>query len=122
MPARFRAGVEWVWGFSPLSQERQQTQGEQATPVARQRAHELIDCLPDAQISALVGLLNTIIDPVAAALRDAPDDDEPISEEEERAVAESREWFKHNPGIPFEQVVAELGFTMEEVKNYREPG
>jgi len=59
---------------------------------------------------------------VAAALRDAPDDDEPISEEEERAVAESREWFKHNPGIPFEQVVAELGFTMEEVKNYREPG
>jgi hypothetical protein len=105
-----------------MSQERQQTQGEHATPVARQRAHELIDCLPDAQISALVGLLNTIIDPVAAALRDAPDDDEPISEEEERAVAESREWFKHNPGIPFEQVVAEFGFTMEQVKNYQDPG
>lgn len=105
-----------------MSQERQQTQGEQATPAARQRAHELIDCLPDAQISALVGLLSTIVDPVAAALRDAPEDDEPISEEEERAVAESREWFKHNPGIPFEQVVAELGFTMEQVKNYQDPG
>ena len=105
-----------------MSQERQQTPGEQATPAARRRAHELIDCLPDAQISALVGLLNTIVDPVAAALLDAPDDDEPITEEEERAVAESREWFKHNPGIPFEQVVAELGFTMEQVKNYRDPG
>ena len=105
-----------------MSQERQQTQGEQTMPAARQRAHELIDCLPDAQISALVGLLNTIVDPVAAALRDAPEDDEPISEEEERAVAESREWFKHNEGIPFEQVVAELGFTIEQVKNYQDPG
>ncbi|MGA2118152.1 MAG: hypothetical protein ABSH56_25795 [Bryobacteraceae bacterium] len=36
-------------------------------------------------------------------------------------VAEAREWFKPNPGIPFEQVVAELGFTMEEVKNYQDP-
>ena len=107
---------------SEISQERQETQEEQATTDARQRAHELIDCLPDAQISALVGLLTTIVDPVTVALRDAPFDDEPITEEEERAVAESREWFKHNPGIPFEQVVAELGFTMEQVKNYQDPG
>ena len=115
-----------VVGLSPMSnevtQQRQQTHGGQATPDVRQRAHELLDCLPDAQVSALVGLLTTIVDPVTAALRDAPIDDEPITEEEERAVAESREWFKHNPGIPFEQVVAELGFTMEQVKNYRDPG
>jgi hypothetical protein len=72
---------------------------------------------------ALVGLLETIIDPVTAALRNAPLDDEPISEEEERAVEEAREWLRNNGGrgIPFEQVVAELGFTMEEVKNYRDP-
>jgi hypothetical protein len=88
----------------------------------RQHAHELIDRMPDTQLSALVGLLETIVDPVAVALGDAPIDDEPITEEEERAVKESREWFKHNPGIPFEQVVAELGFTMEEVKNYQDPG
>jgi hypothetical protein len=89
---------------------------------ARQHAHELIDRMPETQLSALVGLLETIVDPVAVALRDAPIDDEPMTEEEERAVKESREWFKHNPGIPFEQVVAELGFTMEEVKNYQDPG
>jgi len=107
---------------SEISQERQQTQEEKAALDVRQRAYELIDCLPTAQISALVGFLKTIVDPVAVALRDAPMDDEPITEEEERAVAESREWFKHNPGIPFEQVVAELGFTMEQVKNYQDPG
>ncbi len=87
----------------------------------RQHAHQLIDLLPETQVSALVGLLETLVDPVAAALRNAPIDDEPVTEEEERAVAEAREWLKHNPAIPFEQVVAELGFTMEEVKNYQEP-
>jgi hypothetical protein len=87
----------------------------------REHAHQLIDRLPETQLSALVGLLETIVDPVAAALRNAPVDDEPVTEEEERAINEAREWLKHNPGIPFEQVVAELGFTMEEVKNYQDP-
>ncbi len=98
---------------SEVTQERQQTQGEPATPAARQRAHELIECLPEAQISALVGLLQTIVDPEF--------EDEEISEEEEQAVARAKEWFKTNKGIPFEDVVAELGFTMEQVRNYKEP-
>jgi hypothetical protein len=80
----------------------------------------LIDRLPETQLSALVGLLETIVDPVAAALRNAPTDDEPVTEEEERAINEAREWLKRNPGVPFEQVVAELGFTMEEVKNHHD--
>jgi hypothetical protein len=87
----------------------------------REHAHQLIDRLPETLLSALVGLLETIVDPVAAALRNAPVDDEPVTEEEERAINEAREWLKHNPGIPFAQVVAELGFTMEEVKNYQDP-
>jgi hypothetical protein len=98
---------------SEVTQERLRTQSEQATPDARQRAHELIDCLPDAQISALVGFLKTIVDPEF--------EDEEISEEEEQAAARAKEWFKTNQGIPFEEVVAELGFTMEQVRNYKEP-
>ena len=86
----------------------------------RNHAHQLIDRLPEAQLSALVGLLEAIVDPAAAALRTAPVDDEPVTEEEERAVAEAREWLKHNQGIPFEQTAAELGFTMEEVKSYQD--
>jgi hypothetical protein len=79
----------------------------------RQHAHELIDCLPEAQLSALVGLLETIVDPAF--------EDEEIGEEEAEAVARSKEWFKHNPGIPFEEVVADLGFTMEQIRNYKDP-
>ena len=47
-------------------------------------------------------------------------DDEPVTEQELRDIEAGREWFIHNKGTPFEQVVAELGFTMEEVTNYRE--
>ena len=61
------------------------------------------------------------LDPVSRALANAPIDDEPVTEAEERAVFEAREWLKHNPGIPFEKLVTELGFTMEEVNNYQDP-
>ncbi|MEO8659896.1 MAG: hypothetical protein ABI693_15610 [Bryobacteraceae bacterium] len=49
----------------------------------RQLAHHLIDQLPETQISGLVRFLQTIVDPVVAALADAPFEDEVISEEEE---------------------------------------
>ncbi len=87
----------------------------------RRQAHAYLDHLPEAQLSAVRGLLETMLDPVSRALANAPMEDEEIGEEEERAVAEAREWLKQNPGIPFEQVVAELGLTMEEVKNYPDP-
>ena len=87
----------------------------------RQQAHAYLDHLPDTQVAAVRGLLEAMLDPVARALANAPIDDEPVSEDEERAIAQSREWLKHNPGIPFEQVVAELGFTLEEIRNYQDP-
>ena len=77
----------------------------------REHAHELIDRLPEAQISALVGLLETIVDPVAAALRDAPVDDEPETEEEKRAVSQVRDWLarRSGKGIPHEEAMRRLG-------------
>ena len=79
----------------------------------RQHVHELIDRLPQAQVSALAGLLEAMIghDPVAEALRDAPLDDEPETEEEKLAVAEAREWLKQNGdrGIPHEEAMQRLG-------------
>lgn len=87
----------------------------------RQQAHAYLDHLPAAQVSAVRALLEAMLDPVSRALANAPLDDEPITEEEERAVAEARASLHRNGGTPFEQVVAELGFTMEEVKNYQDP-
>ena len=79
--------------------------------TTRAHAHELIDRLPETQLSALVGLLETIIDPVAAALRDAPIDDEPETEEERQDVAETRDWLKKKggKGIPHNGAMRRLG-------------
>jgi hypothetical protein len=79
----------------------------------RQHAHELIDSLPEAQLSAVVGLLETIVDPVNAVLRNAPIDDEPETEPEKQAVAEAREWLKRNgKGIPHEEAMRRLGLEV----------
>lgn len=77
----------------------------------REHAHELVDRLPETQLSALVGLLETIVDPVAAALRSAPVDDEPEGEEEKLAVAEARDWLarRGGRGIPHDEAMRRSG-------------
>jgi len=88
---------------------------------SKERAHELIDLLPPRQVSAVVGVLEAMLDPVSLALANAPIDDEPLSAEEEKSIGEAREWLKHNAGIPHEQVLAELGITQEEIERFKEP-
>ena len=87
----------------------------------RQQAHAYLDHLPDTQVAAIRGLLEAMLDPVSRALANAPVDDEPVTDEEELEVEEARQWLKHNPGIPLEQVASELGFSMEEINNSQEP-
>ena len=69
----------------------------------------------------MVGLLEAMLDPVALAIANAPEDDEEITPETAAAIEESREWLKHNRGIPHEQLLAELGITQEEIERYKEP-
>ena len=87
----------------------------------KQQAHELIDKMSVAQVVAAVGLFKAMLDPVEIALANAPLDDEPLTVEEIKALDESREWLRHNEGIPHEQVLAELGITQEQIDNYKEP-
>ena len=82
----------------------------------KQRAHQLLDQLDPGQLDAVGRLLEVMTDPAAVSIGNAPLDDEPITEEEERAVAASKAWLQRHPGIPFEEVVAELGFTMEQIR------
>jgi hypothetical protein len=79
----------------------------------KQQAHELIERLAPSQISAIVGLLQATLDPVARAIADAPLDDEPVTEEERQAVARSEAWFEDRggKGIPMEEVLADFGPT-----------
>ena len=85
----------------------------------KRHAHELIERLPPMQLSAVVGLLEAMLDPVARAIADAPLDDEPVTAEEEKALAEAREWSRHNKVIPHQQVLTELGITQEEIDHFQ---
>lgn len=70
------------------------------------------------QASAVVGLLEMMLDPVSRAIAKAPVDDEPLDPEEEKAVNESKEWLKYNKPIAHEQVLADLGITPEELDRF----
>jgi hypothetical protein len=60
----------------------------------KKHAHQLLDQLDDGQIAAVVRLLEVMLHP----------DDEPLTEEDRRAIAASREWFKKNTeGISFDR-------------------
>ncbi len=76
----------------------------------RQHAHQLIDRMPETQLNGLVRFLETIVDPVATALRDAPPDDEPETDEEKTAVAEAKRWLRDNggKGVPHAEAVRRL--------------
>jgi hypothetical protein len=71
----------------------------------RQHVHELIDRLPPAQLSAVAGLLETM-----------------LGEDEERAVEEAKQWLRENggKGIPHEEVLADFGLTMDDFRRMGE--
>lgn len=74
----------------------------------RQQAHALIDLLPPTKLGAVRGLLEVMVD---------EDAKEELTEEDRRALVASREYFqKGGEGIPFEQVVSDLGFTMDQIR------
>lgn len=85
----------------------------------KEHAHELIERLAPSQVTAIVGLLEAMLDPVSRAIANAPIDNEPLTPEEEKALRAAQEWSKHNKGIPHEQVLAELGITQEEIERFK---
>jgi len=85
-----------------------------ASTVTKQQAYELIDLMAPGQVSAVVGLLKVMLDPVSVALANAPYDDEPVSEEEARDIAEARASYARGEVVSNEEVLAEFGLTTED--------
>ena len=86
----------------------------QAATNPKQHALELINRMSTGQVSAVVGLLEAMLDPVSIALANAPYDDEPVSEEEARDIAESRAAYARGEVVSNEEVLAEFGLTADD--------
>jgi len=76
---------------------------------ARAHVHQLIDLLPPDQLAAVEGLLETIADPVARSLAQAPVDEEPLSAAEVAALDEAHASIERGEGIPHEEIQREFG-------------
>jgi hypothetical protein len=81
--------------------------------TTREKAHKLLDELPDSEIEPVVVFLaSRREDPVIAAFRDAPEDDEPWTEEDEAAMAEvEADQAAGVPTIPFEEIKHKYGLA-----------
>ena len=78
----------------------------------RTRLHELVNALPDSRIEAANRYLECLVnecDPVLQAFLDAPEDDEPVTEEDLRDIEEGRKAVAEGRVKPWEQVKRELG-------------
>lgn len=85
-----------------------------ATTDPKQQAVELINRLSVGQVFAVIGLLEAMLDPVSISLANAPYDDEPVSEEEARDIAEARSSYANGEVVSNEEVLAEFGLTCED--------
>lgn len=81
----------------------------------KEQAHELINRLAPSQVSAIVGVLQAMLDPVAKAIASAPVDDEAETAEEREAVARSQASFRQHTGHTNEQLMADLGIDPKDV-------
>lgn len=79
--------------------------------IDKQYAHDLLDQLDNGQLAAVVHLLEVMADPVARSLANAPVEDEPITEEEARALDEAHASIQRGEGIPHEEILREFGIT-----------
>ena len=73
--------------------------------------HAGVDRMTDRQVTNLKEFLATFPSPLAVTCRNAPESEEPLTEEEARLVAEAEEWIRQNGGrgIPNEEIDREFG-------------
>jgi hypothetical protein len=76
---------------------------------SKKHAHEMIDRLAPNQLSAVVRLLEVMIDPVARSLAQAAVEGEPITPEEAAALDEAHASLNRGEGVSHEDVLREFG-------------
>ncbi|MBI2938965.1 MAG: hypothetical protein HYY04_00890 [Chloroflexi bacterium] len=84
--------------------------------TTRKKLHRLVDELPADELRAAeryLEYLRNMADPLVRALMEAPEDDEPLTHEEDAAVREAEEEIGRGEGIPWANVRRRLLQTEE---------
>jgi len=71
----------------------------------------MVERLAPSQLTAVRGLLEVLLDPVARSLVNAPVEDEEITPEMAAALDRARASIERGEGIPHEDILREFGLT-----------
>ena len=82
----------------------------------RHHAHAFLDRLPGDQLSAVFGLLESMLSPLDRKLALAPIDDEPLTLEDAAAIRDGVASLEKNGGVPMDEVLADFGLTMDDFR------
>ena len=77
----------------------------------KQQVHEMVERLAPSQLTAVRGLLEALLDPVARSLANAPVEEEEITPEMAAALDRARASIERGEGIPHEDILREFGLT-----------
>jgi len=73
--------------------------------TAKEQLRERIETLTEEQAERTLRLLDDVDeDPVIAAFRDAPEDDEPLTPDEERAIEQARAEHRRGESVPLDDI------------------
>ncbi len=80
--------------------------------TTKEALHRLIDQLSDSELETAQRLLEALPkmaeDPLLRAFMEAPEDDEPLSPEDEAAIEEGKAEIRRGEGVPWEIARTEL--------------
>ena len=82
----------------------------------RQHVHACVDRLPCDRLSAVCGLLETMLSPLDRTLALAPPDDEPVTAEDRAAIQAGTASLEAGRFVPMEDVLADFGLTMDDFR------
>jgi hypothetical protein len=82
----------------------------------RLNAHAYLDHLCPEQLSAVHGLLESMLSPLERTLALAPIDDEPVTEEDAAAIEAGIASLEQGRGVPMEKILADFGLAMEDLR------
>ncbi|MGD0771667.1 MAG: hypothetical protein ABSC05_02480 [Candidatus Solibacter sp.] len=80
----------------------------------RHHAHAFLDRLPASQLSAVCGLLESMLSPLDRKLALAPLDDEPLTPADAAAIEAGIASLGTRGGVPMEEILADFGLSRDD--------
>jgi hypothetical protein len=75
----------------------------------KEHAHALLDMLPEEKLTAVVGLLEVLVEPLSRSLASAPVEEEELTPDTAAAIERARASLARGEGISHEDIRREFG-------------